>query len=137
MILYPIAVDGNVAFLEVKSWSVQKILNVIGIEVHTIDLIPAVLQEPLAEEVAYEAIDAEDEHLLFRCHLGSMAGAGAELDALNEIKVASHLSAAHIDTAISLAVVDTQDILAAGNHQRVKGEDGSWHGLAAAALFYL
>ena len=109
----------------------------IGIEVHTIDLIPAVMQEPLAEEVTYEAIDTEDEHLLFRCHLGTAAGAGTELDALNEIKVAGHLSAAHIDTTISLAVVDTQDILAAGNHQRVKGENGSRHNLAASALFYL
>ncbi len=128
--------DGNVAFFKVEAGSVQKILNVIGIEIHAVNLIPGVLQEPLTEKVANEAIDAEDEHLLFRCYLGSAADAGAELEAINKIMVTGHLVAAHIDAAISLAVVDTQDVLDAGNHQRVKGEDGSRHGLAAAALLY-
>ncbi|GJQ24150.1 MAG: hypothetical protein HBSAPP01_19400 [Candidatus Brocadia sapporoensis] len=108
----------------------------IGIEIHTVNLIPAVLQKPFAEEIAYKAINTEDEHPLFRYHFNAATGAGTELETLNEIKITCHLGAAHIDAAISLTVIDTQNILAAGNHQWIGGEYGSRNNIAAAALFY-
>ena len=49
-------------FVEVEVGPAEQVLDVVGVQVHAVDFVRAAPQQPLAEGVADEAVDAEDQH---------------------------------------------------------------------------
>jgi hypothetical protein len=58
VIFDPLAVDGNIAFDEMKALMSEASIELVVIHVHAIDLPVLLLKDGLGEAITYESVDA-------------------------------------------------------------------------------